>query len=136
MSLRMERELGQDLVEYALVLPLFLLLILGIFEFSLLYFQYITVANAAREAARAGIVTPTESCDQGCIDSRVRDAARRLTAGLAQDDLNVVITHPSLDVIRVDVSYATALTTQPLIQAVGGDGSLTLRSSASMHRER
>ena len=39
MAKRMGAEAGQDLVEYALVLPLFLLLTMSIFEFGILFFQ-------------------------------------------------------------------------------------------------
>jgi Flp pilus assembly protein TadG len=54
MNPRHGQERGQDLVEYALVLPLFLFLAFSIIELSLLFFDYITVSNAAREGARAG----------------------------------------------------------------------------------
>ncbi len=49
-------EEGQDIIEYALILPFLLLLTFGIFEGGLLFFHYNTVANAAREGARAGII--------------------------------------------------------------------------------
>ena len=47
---------GQDLVEYALVLPLLLTVMVGIAELSLIGFRYVNVASAAREGARRGIV--------------------------------------------------------------------------------
>ncbi|MRX43315.1 pilus assembly protein [Agromyces sp. Q22] len=49
-SLRKER--GAAAVEFALVLPILLLLILGIFEFGRLFNIQIQLSNAAREAAR------------------------------------------------------------------------------------
>ena len=52
---------GQELVEYALTLPILLLLVLGIMEFGLAIFAYNTVANAAREGARVGAVVPIQS---------------------------------------------------------------------------
>ena len=45
---------GQSLVEFALVLPILLLLIFGLVEFGRLIFTYIAVNTAAREAARYG----------------------------------------------------------------------------------
>ena len=51
-----EKETGQDVVEFALVLPVLVLLLLGIMEFGFLVFHYNTLASAAREAARAGVV--------------------------------------------------------------------------------
>ena len=52
------REAGQELVEFALILPLLLLLFLGIIEFGRAILAYNTIANAAREGARYGIVDP------------------------------------------------------------------------------
>jgi len=48
------RERGQELVEFALILPLLLLLIVGIFEFGYIVFAYNTLSNAVREGARLG----------------------------------------------------------------------------------
>lgn len=45
---------GQGLVEFALVLPLLLMLIFGIIEFGRLLFVYAAVNTASREAARYG----------------------------------------------------------------------------------
>jgi Flp pilus assembly protein TadG len=50
---------GQEVVEYALILPLLMLLFLGIVEFGWAVLSYNTIANAAREGARFGIVHPT-----------------------------------------------------------------------------
>ncbi|MDD1776119.1 MAG: pilus assembly protein [Candidatus Methanomethylicus sp.] len=45
---------AQSMVEFALVLPILLLVIIGLFEFGRLIFIYSTVVTAAREAARYG----------------------------------------------------------------------------------
>ena len=50
------RSLGQGLVEFALVLPLFLLLVFGILDLGLAVFSYNSITNAAREGARLAIV--------------------------------------------------------------------------------
>jgi Flp pilus assembly protein TadG len=58
---------GQALVEFALVLPLLLLLVFGIIDAGRLIYTYNTVANSARNAARVAIVnqstTGTETCN-------------------------------------------------------------------------
>ena len=46
---------GQSLVEFALILPILLLLLLGIIEGGRIIWAYITVQNAAREAARYAV---------------------------------------------------------------------------------
>ena len=47
---------GQSLVEFALVLPLFLVLVMGVCDLGLAVFSYNAVTNAAREGARLAIV--------------------------------------------------------------------------------
>lgn len=47
---------GQSLVEVALVLPILLVILLGVFDFGRAVFAFNAVANAAREAARVAIV--------------------------------------------------------------------------------
>lgn len=47
---------GQSAVEFALVLPLLLILLMGIMEFGLVLYDKAVITNAAREGARAGIV--------------------------------------------------------------------------------
>lgn len=48
---------GQGLVEFALVLPVLLLFIVGIMEFGRILFLYTEGSNAAREALRAAAAT-------------------------------------------------------------------------------
>jgi len=45
---------GQGMVEFALVLPILLLIVLGIIEFGRLLFMYAAVSTASREGARYG----------------------------------------------------------------------------------
>lgn len=47
---------GAALVEFAIVLPLLLMLIFGMIEFSVLLYDKAMITNASREGARAGIV--------------------------------------------------------------------------------
>jgi len=47
---------GAAAVEFALVLPIFLILVFGIIELSVILYNNAVITNAAREAARAGVV--------------------------------------------------------------------------------
>ena len=47
---------GAQLVEFALVLPLLLLVLLGIAEFGFMFQRYEVVTNAAREGARMAVL--------------------------------------------------------------------------------
>src|SRR5919198_5041930 len=43
---------GQSMVEFAMVIPFFLLLLFGLIDFSRLLFTYVSLTNGARELAR------------------------------------------------------------------------------------
>ena len=64
---RRQRGRGQALVEFALVLPILLLMIFGIVDAGRLIYTYNTVSNAARDGARVAIVNQsnfgTDTCD-------------------------------------------------------------------------
>lgn len=52
----LRRQAGSAAVEFALVLPLLLLLLFGIVEFSIALYDKAVITNASREAARAGVI--------------------------------------------------------------------------------
>jgi len=51
-----DRSRGQGLVEFALVIPIFFLVVFGLIDGARLVFAYNTVAQAARDAARTAVV--------------------------------------------------------------------------------
>ena len=56
LSRRWRSEDGAQLVEFALVLPLLLFVVLGIAEFGFIFQRYEVVTNAAREGARIAVL--------------------------------------------------------------------------------
>jgi Flp pilus assembly protein TadG len=123
-------EAGQALVETALTFPLLFLLFFGIIEFSLVVFSYNTISNAAREGARAGIIS-------GRTDADIRAAARSRTTAVQCSGAGMTITpsRPSSDTVRVDIDCTVPMITQLMVQALGGAGSIPLHASATMHVE-
>jgi Flp pilus assembly protein TadG len=62
-----KREDGQSLVEFALVVPIFLLVLFAIVDFGMAFHAWITVSNSAREGARIGAVhAPAAISSSGC----------------------------------------------------------------------
>ena len=74
----MRSERGAELIEFALTLPLLLLLVLGIIEFGFLFQEYEVVTNAAREGARIGSLIPSAGYTTNEAKVRAQDY---LTAG-------------------------------------------------------
>jgi Flp pilus assembly protein TadG len=52
-------ETGVSAVEFGLILPIFMILILGIIDYGYLYFVHLSMTNAAREGVRVGVTTCT-----------------------------------------------------------------------------
>ena len=123
---------GQSLVEFALILPLFLLLLMGILDLGRGVAAYNSVSNAARSAVRTAIVDQNPDV--------VRQAAVDEAFGLApisvDFDPNVNADDPcdiTVCMASVEVSYAYVPATPIIGNLVG---SITVRSESRMAIER
>jgi Flp pilus assembly protein TadG len=60
----MKRQRGQSMVEFALIFPILILILMGLFDFGRLIVAYNTLSEAARNGARVAIVnqTPADIC--------------------------------------------------------------------------
>jgi Flp pilus assembly protein TadG len=67
-SLRSED--GVAVIEFALTLPLLLVIVLGMFDFAMAFRQYQVMTNAAREGARMAVLPGYSDSD---IETRVSD---------------------------------------------------------------
>jgi Flp pilus assembly protein TadG len=66
--LRRNRSRGQGLVEFALIFPVLILILFGVFDFGRAIFAYNTLANASRAGVRVAIVNqnvPNLGCASG-----------------------------------------------------------------------
>ena len=70
MKRKLRSEGGAELIEFALVLPLLLLIVLGIVDFGFLFQRCEVVTNAAREGARMAVLPGYATAD---VQARVRD---------------------------------------------------------------
>jgi uncharacterized membrane protein len=60
---------GQALVEFALIVPVMLLLLLIAIDFGRLFFSYVAINNAAREGASFASVVPTACGGNPCLST-------------------------------------------------------------------
>jgi Flp pilus assembly protein TadG len=58
------RERGASAVEFALVLPVLMMILFGIIEFGFMFYDKAVITNASREGARRGIVYRTDPATQ------------------------------------------------------------------------
>ena len=135
---------GQGMVEFAIVFPLLLLLVFGIFEFGRLMFSYSAAIAASREAARYGAaiqdvggISQYEDCDG------IRDAAKRIGKFAGVDDSDIIIQYsnaygvystscpPSQEVQLADKISVTVNATISPLTPLGNFSSIPVTSSAN-----
>lgn len=93
-------ERGQTLVEFALILPLMLVLIFALVDFGRAFHTWLVVTNSAREGARVGAVQG----DTNAIQARINDSM----ASLDTSQLAITLTNVEGDrgeTIEVDLVY-------------------------------
>ena len=73
-----KNEKGASAVEFALILPILIMLVFGIFQFGIAYNNYIALTHAAREGARLAAVGLYEDPDFD-FEQAVRDRAPSVT---------------------------------------------------------
>jgi len=63
--MQLKSEKGQDIVEFAFILPFFLLLFMGIVYVGFLFTDYLSLSNLARSSAREASIQATGQYDNG-----------------------------------------------------------------------
>jgi hypothetical protein len=72
---------GASAIEFALVLPVLLLLLFGIVEFGVLFFDKAMITNASREGARLGVVYRGPP---GCVGAACYTSEQEITTRVNQ----------------------------------------------------
>ncbi len=120
---------GQSIVEFAIILPVLLVILAGALDLGRLYFAYVAVTDAASEGASYAAAHPTS--DESAILERAEDASY-ITAGQSELEL-FCPTCPEVssgDSISVTVTYSFTLVT-PFVHAIVPGGVIPLRAAAT-----
>lgn len=95
----MAKRKGQTLVEAAIALPLFILILAGILDFGWLLANQLMVSNGSRDGARYAIVNSDNTSLAALVDARVRtnpglDTGENVTVSVAYsaDQLDISVT--------------------------------------------
>lgn len=123
--LRRTRSRGQTLVEFALILPLFCLIVFGLFDIGRAVYAYNTVSNAARAAARVAIVNQDPVA--------IRDEAKRMGVGLGLADGDITL--GACDELDCQYSVTVDYDYFAVTPIVGNIFKPTITSTASMPLE-
>lgn len=119
---------GQSLAEFALILPMFLLVVMGIFDLGRGIFIYSAVHNAAREGARYGAV---DHCNTSAIQDAARSKAGSIDDTFIVDPPQKIYSPDGLpERIIVTVRYNFTTVTPLIGSFFGNGGTIELRSQA------
>ena len=135
MRRRREDQRGATLVEFALVLPLFVLLLFAIIDFGWMFTQFLDVKQGAREGARLAIVNSCDTsspynCQQALIHevcARIQASDSKTKVGITEDTAN------NDDVASVTVERQAESLSGMLSAFIDGN---TLRSTVEMKIEQ
>ncbi|MBQ6711114.1 MAG: pilus assembly protein [Clostridia bacterium] len=122
-------EKGQAIVEFALVLPLLLALLCGIIDFGWLYYNQITLNNAAREGARYAVIhyDPT-------TDWKETAENRMITNMVGVNSAVAVVSDPVAQQITASVTATPRILTG-FTSTILGKQTLELHASCTMRLE-
>jgi Flp pilus assembly protein TadG len=122
-------------VEFALIVPVLMLLIVGVFEFGRAWNAHQAVTDAAREGARIAVIAdPTINEDSVRKVVRNALAAVSLNADLAEIELTGVDA-PTGEPARVAVRYPYQLALLKSLGRTSGGGAVTLGTAFVMRNE-
>lgn len=122
---------GATLVEFALVAMFLVMVLFGTFDLGWGVYTYNTIALAAREGARKGIISSNS-------DTAIRTQVKNTATGLGLQDSNIAIAHSSdgdgNSFVTVTVTYNYNPLT-PLISRLLPSGYIQLTGKATMYVE-
>lgn len=100
----LKKEEGQALVEFALILPILLLLIIAVIDFGWLFMARIRVTNAAREAVRYYAVHKDTGNTEGAVETKLKAIAKESLDFVDNADLSVDASFPAGQKVSVFVT--------------------------------
>jgi Flp pilus assembly protein TadG len=124
---RKKNEHGQAMVEFAVILPVLLLILFAILQFGVVFNNYIQVTAAAREGARKAAVSRT--LGTSAAESAATTSAKGAAPGLKQSSITVSFpnspTFAQGSDVAVKVTYPYAISIIGLVVASGNLSSTT-----------
>lgn len=128
---------GAALLEFALVLPILLLLVFGIIEFGLLFYNKQVITNASREGARAGIVNGVaEGAIKTIVVDYCKDSVDKSSKVLSlKGKIPISETEIKVDTIDDDLSVNVTFNYPLLLSSIIGIGNVTVSAQTTMRIE-
>lgn len=129
MEMKKKNESGQAIVEFALLIPLFLILIAAVIDFGWVLTHELSLSSAVREGARVGITCASEDN----FELQVKTRVQRVAAAPPSSTLSVTVSSEGGDVV-VKANYDLQLLT-PVGKLLFGSMSFKIENSCTMKAE-
>lgn len=149
-----KKSAGQSLIEFALMLPLLLILVMGLFDIGRAVFYYSVLNTAVREGARFAIVQPycnyrsdPEGCTGGELDAYPLNCADAQSlanteicdvvtsrlfniSGLSSSTITInhIFNAASEPLVNIEIAYPF----EPITPGLGLIGDMTIRANSQM----
>jgi Flp pilus assembly protein TadG len=136
-----KKNAGLALVEFALVLPVLLLMLLGIIDFGVIMYDQAVITNASREGARAGIVLKKPKLTDAQIRTVALDYCQTQLVSLGVNPAPVVtVTQSDPAVFSTPLTVTVTVTYSYSGLLLGGvikalTGHLALKATSVMNNE-
>ena len=104
---KISEERGQTMAEFALILPMLLVLLLGIAQFGVAFNNYVSLTDAVRAGARKAAVSRNLANPAGACRAQVLASAGSLDTSKLDDNLSCISSwDPGSDVtVHADYPY-------------------------------
>jgi hypothetical protein len=127
-------ESGQALVEFALVVPIFLLILFGIVEFARAWNIYEVLTDAGREGTRNAVVNNLMT--EGEVKNIIVEAGQRAGIAIDPEDIDIDFGEGRGTVATVRIEYQHELKWVTILWKLAtGDRTVTMVSEFSMRNE-
>lgn len=122
----LKNERGQSLIEFTIILPIILIILMGIFEFGIMINSYLTINNAARESSRLAAV--------GGTDIEVINMALSRLPNLDTNNIMIEVTPSGLNRVRgesvtVKITYNYQVITPIISNIINNSVNLIAKNS-------
>lgn len=132
-----KHESGQALVEFALILPIMVLILSAIIDFGWVFFNKLSLQSLCRDGARAGIVCQDTSMLRDTVMNKMRseafidldDPTTTIVSIFNSDFLN-----PTDGDVEVYITYKLKLLT-PMGKFIFGSNIISINASSKMKAE-
>ena len=134
-SIRFASQTGQELIEFALIIPIMALIVFGTLDIGRAVYYYSTMSNAAREGARYGSIRVGADEIDNTRDAEICSVVVdwSIAVPLTCDDIDIDVDFDA-ETVEVTVNYAFDPVT-PLIASFFDSSTVDMAARSTMYLE-